>query len=177
VEVHTREITAYDPPRVIPFEVTNPWFSGRAEIATFSNEEILATKLRALLAAVFEDLDSVRAVALLQQYLPAAGQAITRAQAEQRMFAKLANTTFMADVRPLLSAEAAEGFDDAAATAAFQAVLVAFVKRFVGQAWARTGEMAKRFGMPELATAVCFHRQSCPENRSIPAVTKRGSVA
>jgi predicted nucleotidyltransferase component of viral defense system len=165
VEVHTREITAYDPPRMIPFKVSNPWFSGRASIATFSNEEILATKLRALLqrdkgrdlidlahaAAVFNNLDHVRVVACLQQYLAAAGQAISRAQAEQRMFAKLANPGFMADVRPLLSAEEAEGFDDAAARAAFEAVFLSFIKCFPGQAWARTEEMAKRFDLATLA--------------------------
>jgi predicted nucleotidyltransferase component of viral defense system len=30
-------------------KVTNPWFSGSADISTFSTEEVLATKLRALL--------------------------------------------------------------------------------------------------------------------------------
>jgi len=165
IEVHTREIVAYDPPRAMPFEVKNPWFSGRAEIATFSNEEILATKLRALLqrdkgrdlidlshaAEVFKGLDHERVVALLQQYLATAGQGISRAQAEQRMFAKLANPGFMADVRPLLSADEAERFDGATARAAFRAVFLSVVKRFPGQAWARTEEMAARFGMAELA--------------------------
>jgi predicted nucleotidyltransferase component of viral defense system len=49
VEVNFQEITAYEPPRVIPYTVTNPWFTGKADIATFSTEEILATKLRTLL--------------------------------------------------------------------------------------------------------------------------------
>lgn len=43
VEINTREIEAYDPPLSIPFNVENPWFSGAAEIATFSLEEILAS--------------------------------------------------------------------------------------------------------------------------------------
>jgi hypothetical protein len=49
IEIHTRERTAYDPPRTIPFAVKNPWFTGSADIPTFSKEEILATKVRALL--------------------------------------------------------------------------------------------------------------------------------
>jgi predicted nucleotidyltransferase component of viral defense system len=49
LEIHTRERIAYDPPSFVPFEVTNPWFTGSAEVTTFSKEEILATKLRALL--------------------------------------------------------------------------------------------------------------------------------
>jgi predicted nucleotidyltransferase component of viral defense system len=166
VEINTRETTAYDPPRAIAFEVTNPWFSGTAEIATFSSEEILATKLRALLQrdqgrdlidlshskALLKDLNAGRVVTCLHQYLAASGQAISRAQAEQRMFAKLANAGFMADVRPLLAADEAERFDKAAATAAFREVFSAFIKRFPGAAWARTAEMAERLGVPELAT-------------------------
>jgi len=49
VEINTHERTAHDPARTIPFAVKNPWFSGSASIGTFSTEEILATKLRALL--------------------------------------------------------------------------------------------------------------------------------
>ena len=49
IEINTREIEAYDPPITIPYEVENPWFSGGTEIPTFSREEMLATKLRALL--------------------------------------------------------------------------------------------------------------------------------
>jgi hypothetical protein len=49
VEISTRKRTAYDPAQVIPFAVKNPWFTGAADIATFSKEEILSTKLRALL--------------------------------------------------------------------------------------------------------------------------------
>lgn len=49
IEVNTREREAYDPVQSLPFTVENPWFSGATEIPTFSNEELLATKLRALL--------------------------------------------------------------------------------------------------------------------------------
>jgi predicted nucleotidyltransferase component of viral defense system len=49
VEINTAEIDAYDAPQVIPFRVENPWFTGNVNIPTFSREEILATKLRALL--------------------------------------------------------------------------------------------------------------------------------
>ncbi len=49
VEINTREIEEFDPLVAIPFEVENPWFSGAVDIPTFSPEEMLATKLRALL--------------------------------------------------------------------------------------------------------------------------------
>ena len=49
IEINTREIQAFDPPVAKRLEVTNPWFTGQADVPTFSPEEMLATKLRALL--------------------------------------------------------------------------------------------------------------------------------
>jgi predicted nucleotidyltransferase component of viral defense system len=167
VEINTREITAYDPPQTIPFAVSNPWFAGEAAIPTFSNEEMLATKLRALLQRdkgrdlidlahareVFSDLDIDRVVASFARYLEPSGQAISRAQAEERMFAKLQNRAFLADVRPLLAADAAARFGAEAGNEAFQSVFTGFVTRLPGAPWARTREMSERLGMPELATS------------------------
>jgi predicted nucleotidyltransferase component of viral defense system len=165
VEIATRERTAYDGAKTVPFEVKNPWFRGKGDIVTFSREEILATKLRALLQrdkgrdlvdlekamAVFPDLDAAHVVELFGKYLKAGGQAISRAEAEERMWAKLADPSFLADVRPLLSADDAEEFDSKAERAAFVTVFTEFIKRIPGHAWADTLAVAKKFGMPELA--------------------------
>jgi predicted nucleotidyltransferase component of viral defense system len=165
VEINTAETIAYEPPITIPFEVKNPWFTGRADIPTFVREEILATKLRALLQrdkgrdmidlshakAVFENLDAGKVVGCLGKYLKASGQAISRAEAEERMFNKLDNTAFMADVRPLLSADEAEKFDDKAARTSFKTVFSEFVKKMPGHAWAKTPETAERVGMSDIA--------------------------
>ena len=56
VEINTWEIVAYDPPVEVDFSVENPWFSGRASVCTFSREEILATKLQALLQLGSSDI-------------------------------------------------------------------------------------------------------------------------
>jgi hypothetical protein len=53
------------------------------------------------------------------------------------MFAKLESPALMQDVRSLLSAEAAAGFDDAAARGAFACVFTSFVERISGEAWAQ----------------------------------------
>lgn len=165
VETATRERTAYLGAQAMRFEVKNPWFTGAADIATFSKEEILATKLRALLqrdkgrdlldlahaVAEFQGLDCAQVVDCFGKYLAAGGQSISRAEAEQRMFAKLDDPSFLADVRPLLSADEAEKFDDDAANAAFSVVFSEFIKRIPGQAWADTPAMAAKHGMPELA--------------------------
>ncbi|MCY3984121.1 MAG: nucleotidyl transferase AbiEii/AbiGii toxin family protein [Roseovarius sp.] len=49
IEINLTEIEAFDRPALIPYAVKNPWFTGGATIASFSAEELLATKLRALL--------------------------------------------------------------------------------------------------------------------------------
>lgn len=48
VEVNVRETFNLFGLRNITYQVENPWFAGTAEIRTYSVEEILATKLRAL---------------------------------------------------------------------------------------------------------------------------------
>jgi predicted nucleotidyltransferase component of viral defense system len=167
VEIATRERIAYDGAKSFPFEVKNPWFNDKADIASFSREEILATKLRALLqrdkgrdlvdlakaVALFDGLDAARIVELFGKYLGASGQAISRAEAEERMWAKLEDPSFLADLRPLLAADDAEDFDAEAERAAFVTVFTEFVKRIPGHAWAETPAMAKKFEMPELASA------------------------
>jgi predicted nucleotidyltransferase component of viral defense system len=161
IEINTREREAYDPIQARPFKVENPWFSGATEIPTFSNEELLATKLRALLQRkkgrdlidlshsleTFDGLDVGKIVDLFGRYLAVTETTISRAQAEQRMFEKLDSANFMADVRPLLAADARDAFDEAAAKAAFTSVFDRIVSLMPGAAWARTPEMRERFGV------------------------------
>lgn len=159
VEINTREITAFDPPASIPFHIANPWFSGGVDVQTFSREEMLATKLRALLQRDkgrdlydlahalerFEGLDAVRVAALFVRYLEGAGQKISRAQAQQRMFAKLVNPRFILDMRPLLPASEAERLTDDSTRQLFVNVFSAFIDRLPGDPWSRTDEMRQRF--------------------------------
>lgn len=165
LEINTRERESYDSPIEFPFTVENPWFSGKAHIPTFSNEELLATKLRALLQrdkgrdlvdlshalVTFPDLDVKRMVELFGRYLALSNQAISRAQAEQRMFGKLDRPNFMSDVRPLLTADEAERFDDKAAVAAFVAVFSRIIRQIPGEPWARTADKIEQYGLAELA--------------------------
>ena len=83
VEIETREREAYDSLLFIPHAVENPWFTGQCDVPTYSREEMLATKLRALLQrnkgrdlfdlihalAVFDGLDAKRVVDYSQRYL------------------------------------------------------------------------------------------------------------
>lgn len=159
VEINTREITAFDPPVAMPFKVNNPWFTGSAEISTFSREEMLATKLRALLQRdkgrdlydlahaldEFEGLDTARIAKLFTEYLALSNQAVSRAQAQQRMFSKLANPTFLTDMKPLLPADQAALLTDESAKAAFRQVFTEIVDLLPGDPWVRLAEMNRRF--------------------------------
>jgi len=161
VEINTREIEAYDRAQNISYLVENPWFTANATVATYSREEMLATKLRALLQrdkgrdlfdlahalAVFDELEAAKVVDYFQRYLQRAELRISRAEAEQRMFAKLRNPRFLADMRPLLAPAAAEALTDGAVGRAFADVFTTFVAQLPGEPWAKTEEMTNRFGL------------------------------
>jgi predicted nucleotidyltransferase component of viral defense system len=152
---------AFDAPQELVFRVNNPWFAGVAAVPTFSRPEILATKLRALLQRnkgrdlfdlshaldVFDGLDKNRVVECLGQYLRTSQTPISRAEAEQRMFAKLNNLGFLTDLRPLLAAEQAARLTDDTVKQAFTKIFSSLIALIPGERWARTDEMAKRFGI------------------------------
>lgn len=147
MEINTREIAAFDPPQTIRFSVGNPWYEGVAEISTFSREELLATKMRVLLQRnkgrdlldLFQALDTlaglnaVRIVECFGLYLERGGTPISRAQAEERMFAKLATPRFMADIRPLLSPQQAELLTEYEIHRAFNAVFTSLIGIMPGE--------------------------------------------
>jgi predicted nucleotidyltransferase component of viral defense system len=161
IEINTREREAYDPPIEIPFGVENPWFTGEAAIPTFSREEMLATKLRALLQrnkgrdlfdldhalTVFEGLNTARIVECFRLYLEKSEVTISRAEAQQRMFQKLANPTFFTDMRPLLQTDRARALNDETLKATFVKVMNELIDLIPGDEWAKAGEMRERFGV------------------------------
>lgn len=168
VEINTREIEAFDPPQAMALRIDNPWFAGEAAIPTFSREEMLATKLRALLQRdkgrdlydlshaleAFDALNIDRVALLFGRYLGLAGQSISRAQAEERMFAKLANPRFLLDMKPLLPLAQAESLTEATTREAFVCVFEKMIVKIAGEPWARTGEMKERFGLETPATQI-----------------------
>ena len=136
---------------------------GEADIPAFSIEEVLSTKIRALLQRskgrdlvdlahaleVFPDLNAQRTVDMFIEYVKQ--KPIPRWESEKRMFEKLEDGAFLADVRPLLAVEEAEKFDDEAGRAAFSTVYSTFITRIPGEAWAQSGDIAERLGLPDLA--------------------------
>jgi predicted nucleotidyltransferase component of viral defense system len=161
LEINTWEIWTCDPPHAVQFKVGNPWFSGDAQVQTFTREEMLATKLRALLQRekgrdlfdiahgldVFPHLNKVRLVECFNLYLERSNVRITRAEAEQRMLAKLRRPRFLDDLLPLLPAKALQALGDDATERAFLRVFTEVVAIIPGEPWAKTDEVLKKYGM------------------------------
>lgn len=161
LEINTRETEVHDEPRSIRYSVDNPWFAGAADISTYSSEEMLATKLRALLQrnkgrdlidlshslAVIAGLDTPRVVDIFARYLERQELVISRAQAEERMFAKLSHRTFDDDIRPLLAQSEADLLTDETVKIAFECVFASFITAIPGDPWARTAEMSEKYGI------------------------------
>ncbi len=154
VEINSREHLAVHGIVRRPFAVESRWFHGNADIATFTLDELLATKLRALLqrskgrdlfdlALALEraDIDAGRIVGVFQHYLAANGERVTRAVFEQNLAAKRAERRFAADVAPLLAH--GRGWD---VDAAFARVLVDLVALLPGEPWQGGGLVGARRG-------------------------------
>jgi predicted nucleotidyltransferase component of viral defense system len=161
IEINTREIEVYDRPHAIGFKVENPWFSGETKIPTFTPEEMLSTKLRALLQRdkgrdlfdlahaleIFSGLNTAGVVSYFYRYLEKSDVSISRAEAEQRMFAKLQNPGFLTDMRPLLTPDQTAKLTDEEMRAAFVRVFRGFITSLRGDPWKKTTEMIEQFGL------------------------------
>lgn len=146
IEINSREhFTELGLVRV-PFSMTNPWFTGKAEITTFALDELLGTKLRALyqrkkgrdlfdLSFALErgavNLDAL--LACFQRYMAEGGQHVTRAQFETNLHAKASDPDFRDDIVPILRSDIPWNFE-----AAMQQVATQLIARLPGAPWRST---------------------------------------
>jgi predicted nucleotidyltransferase component of viral defense system len=148
IEINTREHQSRHGFRRYQFGVDSDWHRAQVEITSYDPEELLATKLRALLqrnknrdlfdlneALLLPGLDGDRLLECFRHYLEQDGHPITRAIAEERMLNKL-NTSLTEDIAPLLPPGV--NFDEAAAIAAFSLVWQTLITRLPGEPWKST---------------------------------------
>jgi predicted nucleotidyltransferase component of viral defense system len=113
IEINTHETSPARAAIEIPFVVVTPWFSGATSILTFTPEELISTKLRALyqrkkgrdlfdlwLALVRMGLDPAEIVACFAPYRP---QGYTAHLAVDNLREKLADEAFNRDLDPLVA--------------------------------------------------------------------------
>lgn len=153
VEINTREHESLYGIKKYPFAVDSRWHRARTEIASFEPEELLGTKLRALLQRrknrdLFDlnegfrqlSMDRDKLIACFEHYLALEGKRITRAVAEQRMLEKLARS-MTDDIAPLLPAGITFTEDDA--IDAFGKVWTDLVARIKGDPWKLTDKVVE----------------------------------
>ncbi len=116
VEINSREHFAALGFATVPFTVASRWYEGSCDVATYTLDELLGTKLRALYqrkkgrdlvdlatALALANVNPARVVAAFQQYMQHGGHAVTRAAFEENLQAKLGDPQFSADIGPLLA--------------------------------------------------------------------------
>ncbi|MBD3220127.1 nucleotidyl transferase AbiEii/AbiGii toxin family protein [bacterium] len=143
IEINTREHFAVLPLESMPFGVDNPWFRGTAVLPVYQLDELLGTKMRALLqrkkgrdlfdlwiALRDRGVSSARVVECFQRYMANDGLAVSRAEFEANLADKLASDAFRQDMRPLVAAGLA--YDPAEAA---EIVLRELVSRLPGEPW------------------------------------------
>ncbi len=142
VEINSREHFAVYGLINVPFEVKSRWYNGTCEVTSYTLEELLSTKLRALYQrrkgrdlfdlaiALKRDVDSERIVAAFLKYMEHGRHQISRAQFEQNMEGKLADPQFNADIGPLLRTDF--NWD---VGAAYKVVQSQLIERLPGEPW------------------------------------------
>ena len=143
VEINTREHFTIYGHIVRPLEIGSRWFSGHAEIRTYSLDELLSTKLRALYQRrrgrdLFDlwdgktrgEVDAEKVVTAFGTYLERESLRVTRAEFERNFAGKVRDRAFLGEVAPML----APGVDYDPLTAA-DLVRREFLERLPGEGW------------------------------------------
>src|SRR3989338_1339819 len=128
VEINTREhFTVLGLVKKI-FAVENQWVSNKAELTTYTLEELLGTKLRALYQRKkgrdlfdiamalkqFPSLEINKVIQCFDHYMDHAATKISRAEFEANLSEKLNDVSFIEDIAPLLRQDTALSYDQLA---------------------------------------------------------------
>ncbi len=143
IEINSREHFSELGLADTPLRVETRWFTGKADVTTFTIDELLGTKLRALyqrkkgrdLFDLWYALEKSIAepdvlVACFRRYLKESGHVVSRAQFESNLHAKRTDPSFRADVQPLIRSDIDWDFD-----VAMDTVLETIISLVPGEPW------------------------------------------
>lgn len=115
VEINTREHEEAFSLITRPFKVESEWFNQSCEISTYSLEELMGSKLKALysrkkgrdlfdcwIALKDGAIDISKTIDAFSHYLKFSDQSISRAEFEKNLFYKLQDASFRKDIEPIL---------------------------------------------------------------------------
>lgn len=118
IEINTREHFSVFGVVERSFGIRSPWFQGKAAVKTYTLDELLATKLRALyqrrkgrdlfdlwLGVETKGVEPRRIIDTFRRYMKVEGKKVGRNTFEKNLAAKLASGAFNEDIRPLLAAK------------------------------------------------------------------------
>jgi predicted nucleotidyltransferase component of viral defense system len=116
VEINTREHFAVFGATPHLLVIESPWYEGRAQIQTYTLDELLATKLRALyqrrkgrdlfdlwVGLGMKAVEPAKVIQAFRQYIEAEGSTITRRDFLENLEAKVGSAQFRDDLRLLLA--------------------------------------------------------------------------
>lgn len=151
VEINTREHFNIQPTIKKSFSVKNSWYQGECNVLTYSIEELLATKLRALyqrkkgrdlydfwyVIHQVNNIDIGATIEAFEHYMLMDKTKVSRAEFEMNLFIKKMDIVFNQDIHPLLSMEQAKQyqFDEA-----YDIVMQQFIVKLLGEPWRRGEE-------------------------------------
>jgi predicted nucleotidyltransferase component of viral defense system len=145
IEINSREHFTEHGHLSLPFEVRSEWWSGTAGITTFTLDELLGTKLRALYqrrkgrdlfdlwyALSHGQASADRIVVCFERYLREEGHRVARAVLEENVAKKLTDRQFRADMTGLLRPGIEWDIDDAG-----RFVMEHLLAKLPGESWKR----------------------------------------
>ncbi len=126
VEINTREHFAVEGYQKQPFALKSRWFQGSCEVTTYTLEEMLATKLRALyqrrkgrdlfdlwLGITEGKADVDKIIHVFKHYMETEGKTVNSMNYEKNLQEKMRHRGFLSDLNPLLPADTTYDVQDA----------------------------------------------------------------
>lgn len=146
IEINTREHFKVYPYITKKFEVNNTWYTGEANVLTYSLEELLGTKLRALYQRKkgrdlydfwyamqqIPEINQDSVINAFEHYMTFVNCSVSRAEFEKNIFLKNQDPLFYQDIFPLLSGELAKSYSG---HDAYQVGLQSFIEKMKGEPW------------------------------------------
>lgn len=146
IEINTREHFNLYGLQKYPFEIISPWYKQKVIITSYSLEELLATKLRALFQRnkgrdlfdldkalrTFPALNCENVIHGFTAYLLSADQRVSRAEFEKNLHLKISERRFLQDIAPLLSYDDRIIYDPIAAHKLISEKLITLIS---GEPW------------------------------------------
>ena len=146
IEINTREHFKVYPYITKKFAVENSWYTGKANVLTYSFEELLGTKLRALYQRkkgrdlydfwyAMQQMPKINhddVIHAFEHYMTFVNCAASRAEFEKNFFLKNQDPLFCQDIHPLLNAEQAVSYS---VHEAYRIGISSFVEKMKGEPW------------------------------------------